>query len=157
MVGRGTDVNRVMLLNIKTGEDLCNNMSLKNKFLPISVCYIEEKGVIMVASINLQPKKVRNTDDSGSQLHIFNLIDNEGVIGLNLFKVQKFSRSRHIKDVKSFNFFDGKTYVAIAFNNLIQIYHLDMEDVTDDLLQPKFKIDYHIDIYKVKIRKIDEV
>ena len=74
------------------------------------------------------------------ELRIFELINDQGVVGLSETKVQAF-RGGSIMDIKSFKYFDGKNYIALALNSFVQIFQFDKDNVNNELLIPKFKID----------------
>ena len=74
------------------------------------------------------------------ELRIFELVNDQGIVGLQQTKVQTF-KDGSIMDIKSFKYFDGKTYIALALNSYVQIFLFDKDDENDELLVPRFKID----------------
>ena len=74
------------------------------------------------------------------ELRISELVNDQGIVGLSETKVQTF-KDGSIMDIKSFKYFDGKTYIALALNSFVQIFQFDKDDVNDELLIPRFKID----------------
>ena len=63
--------------------------------------------------------------------------------------------SASIMDIKSFEYFNEKTYIALALNSYVQIYEFSAESDGKDMLKPCFKIETQIGIYKININKID--
>ena len=70
--------NKVMLVNMKTGEDLCNSKSMSS--IPQQILYIEQQEIIIIGSSQL------GRSNNKCQVNIYKLINEEGLVGMESLK-----------------------------------------------------------------------
>lgn len=135
-----------MLVNMKTGEDLCNSRTMSS--IPQQILYIEQEEIILIGSS--QPGRSNNK----CSVNIFKLINEEGLVGMESLKTYQFDGL--LMDMQSFEFFDNKKYVVLGINSFVQVFAFKNEP-DEDMLVPALKIQNQIGVFKIKVRKVDNM
>ena len=61
-----------------------------------------------------------------------------------------------LMDMQSFEFFDNKKYVVLGINSFVQVFAFKNEP-DEDMLVPALKIQNQIGVFKIKVRKVDNM
>ena len=119
-----------MLLNLKTGADLCDRKSMPPGMVPQQILYLEKEEIIMIGSS--KPAQAANK----CAVNIYKLVNDEGLVGLESLKTYQFDGL--LMDMTSFEFFDQKPYVVLGINSFVQIFTFNSN--AEDMLTSALKI-----------------